>query len=170
MRFARSVMLATTVAGVPQIPRVAGPCGVTTLVTRVFDGDTLETAGVGRVRLLGIDAPELGGRFERPAPFAIEARDRLQALVLRRWIRLECDDTRRDTYGRRLAYVFGGGELINVQLVREGLARVSARTRLQHWDALWNAEQDAQARRRGMWGDRPRVPAPSYTLPRAPPN
>jgi micrococcal nuclease len=171
MRFARGVMLAATLAVVPQTPRVAGACGVTALVTQVFDGDTLETAGVGRVRLLGIDAPELGGRFERPAPFAIEARERLQALVLRRWVRLECDDTRRDTYGRHLAYVFvGGRDLINVQLVREGLARVSARTRLQHWDALSNAEQDAQARRRGMWGDWPRVPASSYTLPRTPRN
>ena len=53
-------------------------CAVVALVTRVFDGDTVVAAGVGRVRLLGIDAPEMGGPFERPAPFAIEPRWTLQ--------------------------------------------------------------------------------------------
>ncbi len=146
-------------------------CSLAALVTRVFDGDTLDVAGVGRVRLLGIDAPELGGRFERPAPFAIEARERLEALVLRRWVRLECDGVRRDAYGRHLAYVFvGAAALVNAELIREGLARVSARARLLYWDALRQAEEEAQVRRRGMWGDRPRIPAPSYTLPRTRPN
>lgn len=142
-------------------------CGVVAVSTRVFDGDTLDVAGVGRVRLLGIDAPEMGGNFERPAPFAVEARERLQALVLHRWVRLECDGPTRDEYGRRLAYVFlETREFVNAQLVREGLARVSARVRLQYWDELRRAEDEAQARRRGMWGERPRVPSPSYKLPR----
>lgn len=150
------VLLAMALAG--QLRPESGACGVTALVTHVLDGDTLEAAGVGRIRLLGIDAPELGGRFERPAPFAMEARERLQALVLRRWVRFDCDGTRRDSYGRHLAYVFVNRDLVNAQLVREGLARVSARTRLQQWDALRAAEEQAQARRRGMWGERPRVP------------
>lgn len=142
-------------------------CGVVAVSTRVFDGDTFDVAGVGRVRLLGIDAPEMGGNFERPAPFAVEARERLQALVLHRWVRLECDGPTRDEYGRRLAYVFlETREFVNAQLVREGLARVSARVRLQYWDELRRAEDEAQARRRGMWGERPRVPSPSYKLPR----
>ena len=145
----------------------SGSCSVDALVTHVFDGDTVEAAGVGRVRLLGIDAPELGGPFERPAPFAIEARERLQALVLRRWVRLECDGTRRDSYNRSLAYVFvGGRDLVNALLVREGLARVSARTRLRYWDELRRAEDEAQTRRRGIWGERPRLPPSSYTVPR----
>jgi micrococcal nuclease len=159
--------LAAQLAG--EVRAAADGCGATALVTHVFDGDTVYAAGIGRVRLLGIDAPELGGRFEQPAPFAIEARERLQSLVLRRWVRFECEGTRRDTYGRYLAYVFLGlSELVNAQLVREGLARVSARARLQHLDALRQAEDAARSRRRGMWGDRPRVPPSSYTLPRRP--
>lgn len=142
-------------------------CGVVALVTRVFDGDTMDVAGVGRVRLLGIDAPEVGGSFERPAPFALEARERLQALVLHHWVRLDCDITRRDVHGRRLAYVFlESRDFINARLVREGLARVSARVRLQHWDLLRRAEADAQTARRGIWGERPRLPSESYTQPR----
>jgi micrococcal nuclease len=147
----------------------APDCRVVALVTRVFDGDTVEAAGVGRVRLLGIDAPEIGGRLEQPAPFAIEARETLQALVLHRWVRFDCDGARRDVYGRSLFYVsLETGEFINATLVRAGLARVSARTRLERWDDLHRAEEDAQVRRRGMWGERPRVPAPSYTFPQRP--
>ena len=142
-------------------------CSVVALVTRVFDGDTVEAAGVGRVRLLGIDAPEIGGPFERPAPFAIEAREALRALVLHRWVRFECDGTRRDVYGRSLFYIsLESGEFINATLVRIGMARVSVRTRLRRWDELRRAEEDAQSRRRGMWGERPRVPSPSYSQPR----
>jgi micrococcal nuclease len=145
-------------------------CEVVALVTRVFDGDTIDAAGVGRVRLLGIDAPELGGRFEGPAPFALEARERLQGLVLNRWVRLECDGPRRDDYGRRLAYaLLETRALVNAWLVREGLARVFARTRLRRWDELRRAEEEAQASRRGMWGERPRVPLRPYTQPRRAP-
>jgi micrococcal nuclease len=143
-------------------------CGIVARVTRVLDGDTVDAAGVGRVRLLGIDAPEIGGRFERPAPFAIEARDELQMLVLNRFVRFECDaapDT--DRYSRRLAYVvLETGEFVNARLVRDGLARVSARIRLRRWDELRAAEADAQQRRRGMWGDTPRVPPETYRLRR----
>ena len=142
-------------------------CGIVALVTHVFDGDTVEAAGLGRVRLLGIDAPEVGGPFERPAPFALDARDKLQSLVLHRWARFDCDGDFDDAYGRRLAYVtLETGEFVNARLVRDGMARVSARRRLQRWDELRQAESEAQMRRRGMWGDRPRVPPESYRLRR----
>src|SRR5579872_1843022 len=151
-------------------PAAAAPweCGIVARVTRVIDGDTLDAAGVGRVRLLGIDAPEIGGPFERPAPFALEARDELQSLVLNRFARFECDTTaENDKYGRRLAYVvLETGEFVNARLVRDGLARVSARRRLRRWDELRAAEAEAQQRRRGMWGDTPRVPPESYRLRR----
>ena len=140
--------------------RVSGSdCRPLTVVTRVFDGDTVLASGIGRVRLLGIDAPEMGGPFERPAPFAKEARERLASLVLNRWVRLECDGTRVDAYGRRLFYVLlETGDFVNAVLVRSGLARVSARSSLRRLDELRHAEEEAQSRRRGMWGERPRLP------------
>jgi micrococcal nuclease len=164
----RGVVLMAMAGVVPAAPLSAAvdQCGVVALVTYVFDGDTVAMAGVGRVRLLGIDAPEIGGGFERPAPFALEAREMLQSLVLKRWVRLECDGTTHDTYGRLLAYlVLDTREFVNAQLVRAGLARVSARTRLQRLDELRQAEEDAQRDRRGMWGARPRLPS-SYRVPR----
>jgi micrococcal nuclease len=134
------------------------------LVRTVFDGDTIDVAMLGRVRLLGIDAPEIGRGFDTAAPFGREARDRLAALVLRRWVRLERDGPSLDTYNRHLAYVMlADGLFVNAVLVREGLARVTARQPLTRLAELKSAEAEAQAFRRGMWGATPRIVSPGYT-------
>ena len=75
------------------------------LVRSVIDGDTIDVAAFGRVRLLGIDAPEIGRGFDTAAPFGQEARDRLTQLVLHRWVRLEQEGATFDVYNRHLAYV-----------------------------------------------------------------
>jgi endonuclease YncB( thermonuclease family) len=118
------------------------------------------------VRLLGIDAPEIGRGFDTAAPFGTEARDRLTQLVLNRWVYLEQEGATLDVYNRRLAYVItGDGLFVNAALVRDGLARVSARLPLTRLAELKQAEADAQAFRRGMWGAAPQLPPPSYTRP-----
>jgi micrococcal nuclease len=134
------------------------------LVRAVIDGDTIDVATVGRVRLLGIDAPEIGRGFDTAAPFGREARQRLTSLVLHRWIRLEQEGVRTDAYNRHLAYVLTeDGQFVNAVLVREGLARVSARVPLVRLAELQRAEADAQAFRRGMWGAVPQIPTAGYT-------
>jgi endonuclease YncB( thermonuclease family) len=131
------------------------------LVRRVVDGDTIEVATVGRVRLLGIEAPAVGRGDAAAAPLAREARDRLAALVLHRWVRLEQESPTRDAYNRRRAYVVReDGVFVNAVLVREGLARISARLPLVRLTELQSAEREAQASRRGLWGRTPpRSPA-----------
>jgi endonuclease YncB( thermonuclease family) len=134
------------------------------LVRAVVDGDTIDVMAVGRVRLLGIDAPEVGRGFDSAAPFGREARDRLTALVLHRWVRLEQDGPTLDSYNRRLAYVIReDGVHVNAQLVRDGLARISARVPLTRLDELKRAEAEARTFRRGMWGAMPSIPPASYT-------
>ncbi len=139
------------------------------LVRFVVDGDTIDVAGVGRVRLLGIDAPEIGRGFDTAAPFAHEAHQRLAGLVAQRWVRLEFDRDRQDAYRRRLAYVFlEDGTFVNALMLREGLARVSARWPLARLAELQRAEREAQALRRGLWGGRPSLPLERYVMPRKP--
>lgn len=134
------------------------------LVRSVVDGDTLDVVSFGRVRLLGIDAPELGRGYDTSAPFAREARERLMQLTLHRWVRLEQEGPALDVYNRHLAYVITeDGVCVNAVLVRDGLARVSARQPLARLQELQRAEAEAQAFRRGMWGSAPQIPAPSYT-------
>jgi len=134
------------------------------VVTAVADGDTITVAKFGRIRLLGIDAPELGRGFDTSAPFAQEARDRLREMIFHRWVRLEQDGETFDTYRRRLAYVFReDGVFVNAALVRDGLARVTARAPLARLDELKRAEAEARSFHRGMWGIAPRLPRPGYT-------
>ena len=134
------------------------------LVRAVFDGDTIDVSTIGRVRLLGIDAPEIGRGFDTPAPFGPEARDRLASLVLHRWVRLEQDGDATDAYARRLAYVIReDGVLVNAAIVRDAHARVTARAPLRRLQELKRAEAEAQAFRRGMWGAAPPIPSSSYT-------
>src|SRR5207247_8904729 len=122
-------------------------------------GVTIDVATVGRVRVLGIDAPEMGRVFDTPAPFGLEAKNRLTGLVLHRWVRLETDGATVDSYGRRLAYVLlEDGTLVNAVLVRDGLARISAREPLSRLGELRRAEAEAQTFRRGMWGASPQIP------------
>src|SRR5881628_85683 len=71
-------------AGVPTLSLGAPVRSESVLVRAVIDGDTIDVATIGRVRLLGIDAPEIGRGFDTSAPFAREARTRLAAIVLHR--------------------------------------------------------------------------------------
>jgi micrococcal nuclease len=132
------------------------------VVRRVVNGDTIDVATVGRVRLLGIDAPDVGRGLDTPAPFAREAKDRLVSLVLNRWVRLEQDAA--DGSPRHLAYVLReDGVFVNAVLVREGLARVSGRLPLTRLAELEHAQAEAQSFRRGMWGGAPQIPSAGYT-------
>jgi len=164
------ILIAVLATGVAAIQIPSSNARVTrsdpVLVRSVLDGDTIDVATFGRVRLLGIDAPEIGRGFDTSAPFGREARERLAALVLRRWVRLEQEGAALDVYNRHLAYVMTeDGTCVNATLVREGLARVSARTPLARLPELQRAESEAQAFRRGMWGAAPQIPAPGYTRP-----
>src|SRR5213596_314255 len=97
------ILLISLVAAVAAIQTPAVNPGLTrspsVMVRAVIDGDTIDVATIGRVRLLGIDAP---GTAE---PFAREARDRLTSLVLLRWVRLEHEGSAREAGGRHRAYV-----------------------------------------------------------------
>ena len=132
------------------------------LVKSVVNGDTIDVVTVGRVRLLGIDAPA-AGRGATPAPFGREALDRLTSLVLNRWVRLEREGV-AGVSTRRQAYVItGDGLFVNAALVREGLARVSARNAVTRLAELQRAEAEARSAQRGIWGSAPPIPLAGYT-------
>jgi micrococcal nuclease len=128
------------------------------MVRAVIDGETIEVATIGRQRLLGVAAPGKGESFAR------EARERLAALVLRRWVHLEYEGSALAAGGRRSAYVVrDDGLFVNLALVREGLARVNAARRFARLAELERAEAEARSSRRGIWGGAPQTPGTSYT-------
>jgi len=137
-------------------------------VTRVVDGDTIEVNTGGRrerVRLLGIDTPEL--RLPGGAECgAAAARANLRRLTRSGWgdtrVRLHTDPGSgdvRDRYGRLLAYADGPrGDLGEAQ-VRAGLALVY-RHRGRTFSRLARyrrAQAIARARRHGIWSACPRT-------------
>ena len=166
MQFLIALLAATVAESQSPVtsPRVVRTDAV--LVRSVLDGDTIAVAGVGTVRLLGIDAPEVSHGLDSAEPFGREAKERLASLVLNRWVRLEMEGPRLDVYNRHLAYVMTeDGQFINAVLVRDGLARVSAREPIARLAELRRAEADAQAARRGMWGGTPSLPARTAHAP-----
>lgn len=121
-------------------------CAKTEHVVEIIDGDTFKTESGETVRLLGINAPEMGN------PGADIAKDFLALLVLNRAVRLERDVTDKDDYGRSLRYVYVDGLFVNTELVRMGYAE----TRFYppdtaHKGTLEGLEKVAVRNSRGLW-------------------
>jgi endonuclease YncB( thermonuclease family) len=140
------------------------------LVTAVRGGDTVVVSGIGSVHLLGIDAPKMGRDRRSPAPFAREAEDRLSSLVLHRWIRLEQDGPHRAGAARGACVWTEDGQFVNAAIVRDGLASLTAHLPSWRTSELQQAQADAQAAHRGIWGGTPRAGTEEYRLktPRPP--
>ena len=129
------------------------PAADETEVGRVIDGDTIETTEGDRVRLVQIDAPEVGEG-------ECHADDSTQALTdlvpQGTAIRLEQDPSLDDTdrFGRLLRYVHRGDLNVNLELVRSGAASVwfYQGDRGRYADDLLAAARDAEEAERGLWG------------------
>jgi endonuclease YncB( thermonuclease family) len=118
---------------------------------RVSDGDSLVLAGE-RIRLWGIDAPELNQVCRRQGTeyrCGEAARDALLALVGGE--RVSCEGWERDRYDRLLAVCTARTVELNRAQVEAGWAVA--------WGGYSGEERGAEAARRGLWAgefDRPR--------------
>ena len=134
-------------------------------VSWIYDGDTLEIAGVGKVRLLGIDTPE-GKDSERDSFYAKQFG--LNSQQLRRisrqaknftnkttkgvQVRLVTETVERDKHGRLLAYLYlPDGRLLNRSLLENGLATVFRRYQFRLKDDFFAAETAARQAKIGLW-------------------
>jgi endonuclease YncB( thermonuclease family) len=144
--------VAAVLAGCAETQSGAG--SRTARVARIGDGDSLDLANGKRVRLVQVDAPELGEG-------ECYARESLRELERRappgRRVELERDPRLDDAdrYGRLLRYVAVGSRIVNVELVRSGAATpyffhgVEGRYARE----LLTAVTEARAGHRGMWGE-----------------
>ncbi len=123
-------------------------------VTHVYDGDTVRLDNDSKVRLIGLDTPELGHDGNPSQPYAVEAHRKLQGLLgPRRRVGLRYDAERYDHHGRRLAHLFlPDGTNVQRALLEAGLA-----TALVFPPNLWQqtcyagAQTRARAAPRGLW-------------------
>ncbi len=130
------------------------PC----VVERIADGDSFTCRDGRRVRLIGIDTPELS-----QGESARQSRSALARLApAGTTVRLEGDVAPRDRYGRALAHVWTGSRLVNEALVLEGWAMLyTVPPNVKYADRLERAQKKARAAGAGLWASGGFACAPS---------
>lgn len=156
----------------------------TATVSCTIDGDTVDVNGCGedvgeRLRLLGINAPEIAHGDSPAECYGNEAADFLDDLVTNHTVHLDFDQECTDVYGRTLAWVTLKGDdpsvaslltdldnlgmnsdgsyevLVNELMVRAGYAVLydeSFAQQVRYYDEIERAQADAEAEGRGLWG------------------
>lgn len=136
-------------------------------VVHVIDGDTVRVrvtasggtlpAGEHRVRLLGIDSPEMNVESGAPECGAVEATAFLESLLDGHDVWLQTDREDRDRFDRPLRYVWtGDGTFVNRAIVAAGHAEaVRFEPNDRYWDVLRSVESEARADEVGLWGTCP---------------
>lgn len=136
------------------------------VVERVVDGDTFtardkDGKDLGRVRILGIDTPELGRDGGTDDCWAREATAAAEDHLRGRTVTLTGDPGQpdEDAYGRLLRYVDvaesgGATEDVSETLIRDGAARRTTEPdRHQRHSAYVEAENDARQNDAGLWAE-----------------
>lgn len=136
------------------------------LVKRVIDGDTLQLDNGERVRLIGIDTPEIheSNKLYRDAHRTKQDAATIQKLGRRAYeftrklvegkrVSLEFDAERHDRYKRLLAYVYlKDGTFVNAKIVEEGYASLMTfPPNVKHADLFLKLYREARENRRGLW-------------------
>ena len=124
-------------------------------IKQVYDGDTVELSDGTKVRLLGINTPEMNYRRGHPEPLAKAARRRLKELAPPgTTVSLQIDRQQHDRYGRLLAHLqLANGTNPALTLLEEGLATIliippNAAAAV----CFTAAERQARISSTGIWG------------------
>jgi micrococcal nuclease len=120
-------------------------------VTKHTDGDTLWLSGIGKVRLIGVDTPEVFGGtecFGREASAFVE-----RLLPLGSEVRYRLGVEERDRYGRALAYLWlRDGRFLNRLLVARGYAQpLTIPPNVEYAELFVRAARRAREAGRGLW-------------------
>jgi micrococcal nuclease len=119
-------------------------------VVEVLDGDTIVVDGGEHVRLLGIDSPE---RFTDPECWGDDSFNWLSGRLAGKKVRLVGDVVHLDDFGRTLAWVYLGDELIEATSLAEGQSCVLIIPPNGSGKAsyLQTIESGARAQGKGLW-------------------
>ena len=135
----------------------AGQQTITAKVMKVSDGDTVKVRPVTggkdiRVRLYGIDAPEIRHGRKEGQNYGEDAAEALRSLVLRQDVTVEVMDT--DRYGRTVGRIYKGKQDINLEMVRLGYAWAYVQyLKRPHASEYIDAEKEARQKKLGLWKD-----------------
>jgi endonuclease YncB( thermonuclease family) len=123
-------------------------------IDHVTDGDTVVLRGGEKVRLVQIDTPEVFGGRECYGSQASAATKAILRPGTRVRVVTDPNLDQRDRYGRTLAYVWKGSSLVNVRLVREGVAApyFYSGDEGQYARVIFKAAVAARKAGKGLWG------------------
>ncbi len=140
-------------------------------VKRVVDGDTLLLTNGERVRLIGVDTPEVhdSEKLDRDAQstgrdiktikaLGKKASAFTKSLVDKKEVRLEFDQANahikhRDKYGRILAYVYlSDGTFVNAAIIKQGYGLAYTLFPFKYIEEFRRYEKKARENERGLWG------------------
>ncbi len=136
-------------------------------VVKVIDGDTIVVnlnGRIERVRLLGVDCPEVIPEKNRPfeydnitnltllAEWGLKAKRFAEGYLDEKTVIVEIDPLAgyRDRYGRILAYVYVDGKDFNAVLLEKGYARVYI-SNFKKLEEYLRIQRKAMLERRGIW-------------------
>ena len=131
-------------------------------VVNVVDGDTFDLdvpdarKRVTRVRLWGVDTPEVGHGREASMHFGSEAAAFARETLVGRDVHVVLSPKRtRGKYGRLLGYVFlqRGGRMFNEMLLEEGYAYADLRFDHHYYKRFQKIEKEARKTGIGLWAN-----------------
>lgn len=124
-------------------------------VRYVIDGDTFILENNLRVRMIGINAPEIGNRrYKKKAQaYGNQAKAHLKALIEKKDVTLKSGgEDEYDRFGRRLAYVYlPDGTFVNLRMVEDGFAEAYRKFPFEYKNDFIKSEGKAQTAKKGMW-------------------
>lgn len=136
------------------------------LVKRVIDGDTIELADARRVRLIGIDTPEIhfSKKLLKDArksqkdiatirKLGAKAASFTSGLCLNKKVRLEYDVEKKDKYNRLLAYVYlKDGTFVNARIIEDGYGQVlTVPPNVKYAELFLKLQKSARENAKGHW-------------------
>lgn len=148
----------------PAQAQTANRCPVFTssekaIITYVHDGDTVHLSDNRKVRLIGIDTPELARKtrhqMQPEQAFAKEARDYARTLIkqLGSQVNLMPGKELSDKYGRQLFHIqLSDGSLLQTRLLSAGLAVAFTTPPNQQFSRCYQQYEDqAKAQQKKIW-------------------
>lgn len=123
-------------------------------VRYVMDGDTFILENNQRVRMIGINAPEISHvKYGKKGQlFGSQAKRHLKDLIEKRDVRLAGGPEPFDRFGRRLAFVYlEDGTFVNRRMIEDGYAESMRKFPHPYREEFLALEKAARGANRGMW-------------------
>ena len=126
--------------------------GYSAKVVKVVDGDTLVLSNGEKIRLIGVDTPEIAHPLKAVQYFAKEAGSFTKTMVEGKKVRLELDWQKRDKYDRLLAYVYlEDGTFLNAEIIKQGYGFAYTRFPFKYLEEFRRYQKEARENNRGLW-------------------